>query len=873
MKTHMFTRLIIGWFVIVFICSGNLALGKVFYVSSAGDDSNDGLSESAPFQTLSKVNTVINSGDTALFRRGDIFRGQLDIVSKANVTVGAYGSGDDPVIAGSILIKNWNIYQGNIYVADVSGIISPGQSIPHLFVNNQLMTIARYPNVDSPNGGWLNVGTSTDKKTFTDPAIAGKPDGYWNGATLRIRTFSWLFEIRTVSNYLSNGTIILNKELTQTLAAIIQPGWGYYLDNKLTELDHENEWFFDPTNLKIYLWAPGGQNPNHLKVEAAIYSIGIKLFWKSHDAKIEHITFRHQTQDGVNINQCDRTTIRNCRFEYCIQKGISTWNAIDFNFDSNSFERCLDYAIMVNGNISAGNSVISRNSIRDTAMVPGYGGDGVTHSIAIRIYGATNIQLKNNTIENTGYVALMLEGGGHVVENNVIKKSQLTLDDGGAIYINSHNNQIRSNIISESWGNRDASSGTHNGNYFRQMGMGIFFSSKCSGNVIEGNTISDNVDYGLYPDRASNTTIRNNIFYNNRIHLYLKGETGDTLDNKYQNTIEGNTYYAISPNQYCLRVDGKFDFGTFQRNIYCNPYSDIVIKEDNSTSGFPVYSLSHWQQQYKNRDQDSTGCGLSLKEYLVSDAGGNLISNSFFTDNISGWTISGDASIRHDPSNVNMDGGSLKNTFSGTVDSKVRPTNFQISQNQFYRLSFSAIANRYGNIRVMIYNESIGGAWVEYVERFFSIGPYRKDYNFIFQWQFQDSTSKPYFITTKNDPSEYWLDNVIFQPVTATKLEPKLYSILYTNPSETDASIEIGNQRYYDIHGNTIWGKILLKPFESKILIRDDTIEKLNLNLSHAVTNLQILSGNLTVGLDADKNFTINLYDILIILQTIAGIR
>ncbi len=50
--------------------------GTTYYVSSSlGDDHNDGLSQSTPFATVSKVNGLaLQPGDQVLFRCGDVWR-------------------------------------------------------------------------------------------------------------------------------------------------------------------------------------------------------------------------------------------------------------------------------------------------------------------------------------------------------------------------------------------------------------------------------------------------------------------------------------------------------------------------------------------------------------------------------------------------------------------------------------------------------------------------------------------------------------------------------------------------------------------------------------------------------------------------------
>ena len=100
-----------------FFCFGAVSVhAATYYVSTDGDDSNDGLSVAAPWQTLSQIESFSNSvgfepGDTILFRRGDIWREQFsfhsDGTSENPITFGAYGSGDNPVLSASLQVETF----------------------------------------------------------------------------------------------------------------------------------------------------------------------------------------------------------------------------------------------------------------------------------------------------------------------------------------------------------------------------------------------------------------------------------------------------------------------------------------------------------------------------------------------------------------------------------------------------------------------------------------------------------------------------------------------------------------------------------------------------------------------------------------------
>lgn len=73
--------------------------GTTYYVSTSGDDKNDGLTPETAWRTLEKVSSAyLYEGDGVLFKRGDLFRGGVKTVS--GVTYGAYGEGAKPEFRG-----------------------------------------------------------------------------------------------------------------------------------------------------------------------------------------------------------------------------------------------------------------------------------------------------------------------------------------------------------------------------------------------------------------------------------------------------------------------------------------------------------------------------------------------------------------------------------------------------------------------------------------------------------------------------------------------------------------------------------------------------------------------------------------------------
>ncbi|HFU4451181.1 TPA: discoidin domain-containing protein [Streptococcus suis] len=111
--------------------------GRTFYVSStSGSDTNNGLSQSSPFKTLSKINEIeLRPGDTVLLENGSVFNDQFLHIR---------GSGSE---ASPIRISNYGI---------------EGQGLPTINTNGQGIWYQDYgKQLDNPNHKWKgNVSSS-----------------------------------------------------------------------------------------------------------------------------------------------------------------------------------------------------------------------------------------------------------------------------------------------------------------------------------------------------------------------------------------------------------------------------------------------------------------------------------------------------------------------------------------------------------------------------------------------------------------------------------------------------------------------------------------------------------------------------------------
>lgn len=109
--------------------AAHAAAGTTYYLSTSGSDSNSGMSADSPWKSLAKIDaTTFQPGDRILLQAGGTWTGQLWPKGSgslgAPITIGGYGSGSRPAIAGggkaADAVKLWNQQYWTITGIDVS---------------------------------------------------------------------------------------------------------------------------------------------------------------------------------------------------------------------------------------------------------------------------------------------------------------------------------------------------------------------------------------------------------------------------------------------------------------------------------------------------------------------------------------------------------------------------------------------------------------------------------------------------------------------------------------------------------------------------------------------------------------------------------
>ena len=126
---------------------------STYYVSATGDDSANGLTAATAKKTYGSVMSLLKSGDVVLFKRNDVFRERIQMVS--GVSYGAYGQGIKPRFYGSIDAMN-----GRWEETEIKGVYKYNEMI--LYYSNIIFDNGRFvgkyvEDFDSITDSALNV--------------------------------------------------------------------------------------------------------------------------------------------------------------------------------------------------------------------------------------------------------------------------------------------------------------------------------------------------------------------------------------------------------------------------------------------------------------------------------------------------------------------------------------------------------------------------------------------------------------------------------------------------------------------------------------------------------------------------------------------
>ena len=570
------------------------AANTTYYVSTSGNDTNNGLTTGTPFKTIAKVNALnLQPGDKVLFKCGDVWRGEMLLVYESGaagnpITFGSYPTSNcanKPILSGTQLIGGWAVSgTPNIYVATLSAATFPN-GINQLFRNGTRLTMGRWPNPDNGDGGYTTVSVQPAGNRLTSGTAL--PAGNWVGGTIHLKVIRWSMVNRDITAQ-SGSTISLNENVACPFTSNCT-GWGFFINNTLATLDREGEWYYNKATRQVYLYTT--TNPASSTIEGSVVlatdernwgaiNLGDDLDLQVHDVVIDNFDIRGWFRSGIvsptNLHPDENSylTIRNNTIRDVDDTGIDLWSWVWGASDGLDGWRGGNNLLIQNNLIDGANSfgihtpsrvtTIEGNTIRNIGLIAnlneagmgcgktGSEGTCTENGAGLRIYvdkptrSGYGFTVQYNRFENIGYNGIQTFGHSSMFTNNFFDRNCLSKGDGGAINTfgnNVHDIQILSNIITDTIGNTD---GTHP-NFRALFGFGVYIDQNSANITTANNTVARSTAHGILYQNSTGS-IQNNTLFDNATEAALWAEQIAVVGNSSVANHSGNILLAKTNN-------------------------------------------------------------------------------------------------------------------------------------------------------------------------------------------------------------------------------------------------------------------------------------------------------------------------------------
>lgn len=557
-----------------------LSFSATYYVSSAGNDSNTGLTAALAWKTLSKVNAAtFIAGDQILFQKGDTFYGSLTVKNSGSsgspIIFGAYGTGANPIVTGFTTVSAWTNLGSNIW--ESTNAVSTLSNCNMVSVNGVNTPMGRYPNI-----GYLTFQSHIAKTSITSSSLTGTPN--WTGATAVVRTSDYTLDKSTAITSQSGSTINFTLPVYEPTN-----GWGFFIQNDSRTLDSSNEWYYNPSTKKIQVYS--ATQPTNVKVASVTNLLTISGDYVT----INGIDFTGANGSGI-YNQTagiDHVTITNCNVSF------SGGDGIKFRGDYSTIENNTVYYSNNDGMAVyyLKNSTVRNNVIQNSGVIPGMGNNGIGSCYGIDAYETGGTLFEYNKIINSGYIGISFYGNSVVVKNNLVDTFNSILQDGGGIYTSVGGDAattgcvISGNIVINGIG---AIAGTTSG----EQAHGIYLDDYCKNFEVYGNTSANNRGRGIFLHNSTYINLHDNTTFKN-IGEFLLSSYALNQTNSGNNLINNNKFVSASTSYGVAEYDYTFDnwtaIGTFNNNYYARPLANttpLMIK--TPTISWVNYTVANW---------------------------------------------------------------------------------------------------------------------------------------------------------------------------------------------------------------------------------------------------------------------------------------
>ena len=599
-------RKLIGVFCLKIIISSVNADATTYYVSSTnGDDSRTSAqaqNSSTPWKSIDKVNSIFSSlqpGDQVLFKRGDAFYGSINVSKSGGagspIVLGAYGSGNKPVISGFATISSWTSVGNGLYEAIVS---TESATLNMVTLDGNFQVMGKYP---KGNSGYLTI-SSGSTSSISSSGLSGIPD--FAGGEIVWRPYHWaLWRATVITQSSSSVSFTAFPSTSGGPTEAPQPGYGFFFQNHPNACTSLGEWAYNPSSHKITMYF-GLSGPGSHIVKVSSVETLIDLYLRSY-INVDNIVLEGANAKSFGILNSNNISINACDISFSGQ------DAIKANSECNTIAvtNCNISYSNFNGIVASGSSAwtITGNTISSTATVAGMGGTGEGQYFGMRDIGSNSV-IKNNTVVNTGYIPISFQGTNVIVENNFIDTFCTVKDDGGGIYFGGYSfkgSKVNGNIVLNG---RGIKQGTPDDDL---RAHGIYADDGASNVEIASNTAAFNGESGIYNHGSYDLLMHDNTLFDNRVTAVKYYNDKNTISNV---TLQGNIFFAKTESELTFRSSGgstnpKRFFAAADNNYWCRPLNENNHIQTSSGN----YNLAGWKS-FTGKETNSRSCPVVVKD-------------------------------------------------------------------------------------------------------------------------------------------------------------------------------------------------------------------------------------------------------------------
>lgn len=622
-----------------------------YYVSNSGSDGANG-ALATPWATTSKVNSMMGSlvsGDRVLFERGGTFFGTLT-VSKAGVTIGAYGSGNLPVITGFKTLTGWTTSGTNLWTSASSN--SPKSYMRVVTIDGVMTRMGRFPDWADNASAWRTYTTSIPTSSPATVNFSGTMPTSFVGGELVLRKESYIMDVMPILSQATSSFSCTNPSGLYGIHPSLS-NYGFFIQNHPATLTSTNEWYFDPSfkTLTIY----GTTSPT-TTIRGAVFDTLVNV--TAGNVTVENLDIQGSNRFGVITNgSASNFTLRNS-----IVRFIGYWG-VQIGGSSTTILNNLVRDIGSNAIWMANSGLVQGNQIKNVYTIDGMGGSGGDQGFGAALEG-NGITCRNNIVDSMGYMGIKIGGGTNgnniLIRENVVSNVCMNKNDGGAIYSygangtwNQTNRVIKRNVL------------INNGKIIYGVGGGTLstayfpmYTDGSAGNIIiDSNVIAyDNVgqnavspdaigredDPAILMNNPRNITLTNNITFGFPKSLLVSDwapsisgtpkPTGNTIKNNalYVNSMPNGTFSQQVNESFFWISQGSVGVTQMQTDMQNIGVMDSNIVSDHTQApfhwtsysvdgAFPV-KLAAWRT-FSGKDLNSTSFPSGTPDFQVNTTG------------------------------------------------------------------------------------------------------------------------------------------------------------------------------------------------------------------------------------------------------------